>query len=387
MTSTKFDVVMLSTAHPATNHRVFYREARTLEEGGLSVCVVARHPVSEVVDGIPIEALPTAKTRLQRLAIGWKAFRMARQLNGRVYIFHDPELFGVGLLLRILGKQVIYDAHENLPKLVLQKDWIPLAIRYILFPITWLTEWLASRLLSGVIVAVPVMQGRFPASRTILVRNYPTPEVIRSLAAGPPLSERKNVVIYAGGLTPIRGIRELVNAFEQIPEAELWLVGNFDSRQFKDEVLRDAPANVRWLGVMPHPQLLELYRAAKLGANLLYPTPNHRMSLPVKLFEYLAAGLPVVTSNFPEFGEIVEGCGIQVDPRSVIAIRAAIRQLLSSETDLGRMSARARARILSSFSWEGEGRRLLEMCSRLAGRRALPTQGQRLPPAPAKQPL
>jgi len=371
MKNATFDVVMLSTAHPATNHRIFYREAKTLADRGFKVAVVARHPKSEIVDHIPITALPTAKTRIKRLLLGWAALQAALRVNGRVYIFHDPELFGIGLLLRVLGRKVIYDAHENLPKLILQKDWLPLPLRYMFVPAVWLMEWIGSRLLSGVMVAVPAMQRRFPASHTILVRNFPTGEALQALASDIPLSRRKNVVIYAGGLTEIRGIRELVRAFEGTENAELWLVGGFDSTIFKNEVLSQAPPNVRWLGSKPHPELLELYGEAKLGVSLLYPTPNHRMSLPVKLFEYLAAGLPVIASNFPEFEEIMKGCGVQVDPHSVADIRSAIQQLLASPAELEKMSERGRQRVLSSFSWEPEGERLVTLCARLTGRRPI----------------
>ena len=385
MTTTKFDVVMLSTAHQATDHRIFHREARTLVEGGLSVCVAARHPVSEVVDGIFIEALPTAKCRLKRLLLGWTAMKAALRLRGGVYIFHDPELFVVGLLLRLLGKEVIYDARENLPMVILQKDWIPAVLRYPLSPALYVAEWVGARLLSGITVATPVIQKRFPQSRTVLVRNYPTAEGRRTLADGPPLRSRKNIVIYAGGLTRIRGIREVVQSFEGISDAELWLVGDFYTTQFKNELLGWAPPNVRWLGSMPHREVLKLYQNAKIGVGLLHPAPNHRNSLPVKFFEYLAAGLPIIASNFPEFRELVEGCGVQVDPHDVLAIRAAIKQLLSDPAGLELMSARARARVVSSFSWEPEGRRLLELCSRLLSRRSAATHRTSTPTANRKE--
>ena len=79
-------------------------------------------------------------------------------------------------------------------------------------------------------------------------------------------------------------------------------------------MLKDLPPNIKYLGWMEHPQVLALYPSVKIGINLLYPTPSHRDSQPIKLYEYLAAGIPVIASDFPEFRELLEGCGVLVDP-------------------------------------------------------------------------
>jgi glycosyltransferase involved in cell wall biosynthesis len=181
------------------------------------------------------------------------------------------------------------------------------------------------------------------------------------------------VVIYTGGLSRIRGIRELVEAFRGLDGAQLWLVGSFDDAAFQTEIMSSLPHNVLWLGWRPHPEVLKLYRMAKLGAVVLYSTPNHRCALPVKLFEYLGAGLPAIISDFPEYKEFVQGCGIEVDPLNVTAIRSAISALLADNAMLTEMSARARQRVVASFSWENEGTRLVEFCTKImTGRDSLP---------------
>jgi glycosyltransferase involved in cell wall biosynthesis len=360
-----FDVVMLTSAHSAMDDRIFYREAKSLSEAGYSACIIGKHPQSEVVDGIQIRALKAAPTRLQRLRLGVSILSIALALDGRLFIIHDPELIGIALIMRACGRRVIYDAHENLPAQILQKDWIAKPMRWALVPFVALMEWVASQVLTGIIAAVPAIQARFPSRKTVLVRNFPTRSALRLLAEGPPLSERPNVVIYTGGLSRIRGIGELVEAFRGLDGAELWLVGEFDDLTFRDEVIPNLPPNVKWLGWRPHPEVLKLYREAKLGAVLLHPTPNHRGALPVKLFEYLGAGLPVIVSNFPEYEVLVRGCGVQVDPMNVAEIRKGIAALLSDESALGQMSAEARNRVMSDFRWEEEGRRLVEFCSKL----------------------
>jgi glycosyltransferase involved in cell wall biosynthesis len=360
-----FDVVMLTSAHSATDDRIFYREAKTLQEAGYSVCVVGRHGRSEILEGIHIRALRAARSRMQRLLLGLTVLRTVIALRGRLYIIHDPELIGVALILRLLGKKVVYDVHENLPAQIQQKDWIPAPMRLVVAPMAASVEWAASHLLNGIIAAVPAIAMRFPTRKTTLARNFPTRSALATLAEGPPINLRANVVIYTGGLSRVRGIRELVEAFRRLEEAELWLVGDFDDTAFREEILASLPSNVLWLGWGPHLEVLKLYRLAKLGAVLLHSTPNHRCALPVKLFEYLGAGLPIIASDFPEYKELVQGCGMQVDPRNVDAIRNGIRALLSNDVALTEMSTRARQRVVASFSWQDEGARLLKFCTGL----------------------
>jgi glycosyltransferase involved in cell wall biosynthesis len=363
----QFDVAMLTTVHRATDPRIFHREAKTLADAGFKVCIVGPNVSGEDAGRVHFVVLPSPATRLQRLGMGWRVLRQSLQLHAKLYIFHDPELFGVGLLLSLLGKKVLYDCHENLPMQVLQKSWVPWPARWLLVAPIWLAEWTCARLLAGVIVARDKVLWRFPRGRTVLVRNYPGREALEILGQGKPIELRQNIVIYAGGISEIRGIWELVEAFRGLEPgvAELWLVGEFEGEQLRDEILATLPSNAKWLGWKTHSEVLELYRVAKIGVLLLHPTPHHRHSLPLKLFEYLAAGLPVVASNFSEFAASLEGCGILVDPRNVNQIREAINKLLSNPATLAEMSARARKRAITLYSWEPEGQRLLRFCSEL----------------------
>ena len=376
----QFDVVMLATVHDATDDRVFYREAKTLAEAGFAVCVIAPHPASGYLEGVWIDALPRMQGHLRRLWQGWTVLLgRALRSGGGVFIFHDSELFGTALMLRLLGKRVVYDCHENLPMQVLQKKWIPRPLRWLIAPAAWTMEWAGSRLLSGVLVARDSVLGRFPRNRRISIRNFPTPEAL-STSQGGAMASRPNVVIYAGGLSRIRGIAELVEAMRNIdvPQAELWLVGPFDSEQFQQEILSALPSNAKWLGKIPHSEVVKLYASAKIGMSTLHATPSHRNSQPVKIYEYMGAGLPVIASNFPEFSELLEGCGLQVDPLNVAAIRGAIRSLLSDDVRLAAMSKIARDRILSSYCWEQEGKNLVKFCSNLLRDRRK-AQGATLP--------
>ncbi len=364
-----FDVIMLTTAHAATDGRIFYKEAKTLAEAGMRVAIIGPHPNSEMLEGVWIEALPKRGRGISRVLLqGWTVIKLARQLRGRLFLFHDPELFGVGLVLRAVGKKVVYDCHENVPAQLLQKPWIPRLLRPTVSRLALAMEWVGSRLLNGVCVARDAVLPRFPKKRRLPLRNFPTEEVLKS-SEGLPIELRENIVIYAGSLARIRGTAELVEAFRHIrpDEAQLWLIGGFSDEAFKQEILKDLPANVKCFGWLEHPEVLKLYSSVKIGVNLLYPTPSHRNSQPIKLYEYQAAGIPVIASNFPEFRELLEGSGVQVDPTDAREVEGAIRDLLSDPARLREMSRVGRERVLSSYCWKNEGMRLIDFCNRLAG--------------------
>src|SRR6266567_6978947 len=100
----KFDVIMLTTVHPAADVRIFDREATTLQRAGLRVCIIGRHGNSAYREGVWIEALPTPANRFCRFLMAFTVVKHGWRFSGKLYAFHDPELFGVGLVLRLLGR-------------------------------------------------------------------------------------------------------------------------------------------------------------------------------------------------------------------------------------------------------------------------------------------
>jgi glycosyltransferase involved in cell wall biosynthesis len=103
---------------------------------------------------------------------------------------------------------------------------------------------------------------------------------------------------------------------------------------------------------------------------VLSPVPNYVQANPTKMFEYMAAGIPVIASNFPAWATIVNRheCGLCVDPESETAIAAAINWIMEHPAEAARMGANGRRAVERLYSWEAEREKLLALYEQLIGR-------------------
>jgi hypothetical protein len=168
-------VAHLSSVHALSGARILPKECKSLANAGYEVTFVLPHDEDGQLNGVKIKALPKPAGRLSRMTkTVWQVFREAARKKADVYHFHDPELIPVGLLLRILGKKVIYDIHEDLPKHILSKDYVPGGVRR---PLAWLVERVenaASGHFSALVAATSAIAERFRAlnCNTVVVHNF-----------------------------------------------------------------------------------------------------------------------------------------------------------------------------------------------------------------------
>src|SRR5690606_8631941 len=124
---------------------------------------------------------------------------------------------------------------------------------------------------------------------------------------------------YTGGISVIRGAREMLDALKLTEGVKLEIAGSCSPDSYLAELqAHEAWSKVIYHGLLSRRELGRLYRNARVGLVLFLPFPNHVNAQPNKLFEYMSQGIPVVASNFDLWREIVEGgeCGICVDPNS-----------------------------------------------------------------------
>ena len=183
---------------------------------------------------------------------------------------------------------------------------------------------------------------------------------------------RPEVIAYVGGITAIRGIREMVEAIELLPRTssvKLVLVGDFKPKELEKDVnLLPGWNRVDFKGIQSRKEVARLLAMSRIGLVLFHPVPNHINAQPNKLFEYMSAGIPVIASDFPLWREIVGGaqCGLLVDPMNPEQIAEAIQWMLGHPDEAEAMGKRGLTAVQSHFNWESESKKLLDIYSELS---------------------
>jgi glycosyltransferase involved in cell wall biosynthesis len=349
----------LTSVHPVGDPRIFHKQCKTLASRGYDVGLIACHDRAEELEGVRIVPVGRPRGRLDRMTrVAWTVYRAAVRERADVYQFHDPELLWVGALLRLRGFRVVYDVHEDVPKQILSKPWIPRWARPPIARAVAVIEQLGARVVDGIVTATPTIARKFPAGKTVVVQNFPEARFLRADGAVPPLAERADAFVYAGGLMAVQGVREMAQAFALLPDGMTGTVaGTFHTRELEAEIAATPGwRRVRYLGQVPRADVMRAIDGARAGVVLNHPTPNYVDAYPTKMFEYMARGLPVVCSNFPLWEGIVTAadCGLAVDPRDPEAIAAAIRRLNEEPELARRLGENGRRAIAERYNWEAE---------------------------------
>ena len=173
-------------------------------------------------------------------------------------------------------------------------------------------------------------------------------------------------MLYIGGLTEGRGILEMVKAVQLLPErlnVQLILGGRFSPEILREQVVAlPGWGKVNERGWLPRNDVLKYLKEVRLGLVVLRPLPNYIPSYPIKMFEYMNAGIPVVASNFPLWREIVEEakCGLLVDPLNPQEIADAVQWLLEHPQEAEEMGLNGQRAVLEKYNWDSEAKKLLD---------------------------
>jgi len=171
-------VVHFTSVFPPFDFRIFHKECRSLVKAGCSVALVAPHDRDEVVQGVRIKAVPKSKGRLARMTLTvWRVYREAVRLGGDLYVFPNPELIPVGLLIRSRGKKVVYDIREFGALQFLTKHYLPLWARGLCGRLVRRLQAFAVPRLSAVLAATPSIAAQFPESarrKLTIVQDFPS---------------------------------------------------------------------------------------------------------------------------------------------------------------------------------------------------------------------
>ena len=354
-------VAHLTSVHRSDDPRIVLKECASLADRGYDVVLVARGraPVT-MPAGVRFVSAGESHGRLARMA--WVPIRIlvrAWRLRAQVYHIHDPELLPIGLLLRLSGAAVIYDAHEDLPRQIAYKPYIPPVLRAPISLAADLIERKVATYLDGIVAATPKIASRFPLDRTTIVQNFPRMAEFPA-AEVRAYRERLPVVAYVGRLTEMVGAEVMVGAAEALGRSSVRFVLAGPIEKRLEMRLRRKSAHVEFPGRLSRSEVRDLLNSARVGVVLFQPLANYVEAYPTKLFEYMACGIPVVASDFPLWRDIVTsaGCGLLVDPTDPVAVAGAVGQLLDDEEVSAAMGQRGRHAVEKRFTWDEQAERL-----------------------------
>jgi glycosyltransferase involved in cell wall biosynthesis len=331
--------------------------------------IVADDLGDEQKDGVKIVDVGRLPGRLNRMfKTTRRVFEKAVALDADLYHLHEPELIPIGLKLKRLGKKVVFDSHEDVPKQMLSKPYLGPVSQRVLAGAFSLFERYACGRLDGIVTATPFIRDKFLGinPRTLDVNNFP---LIGELDATVPWAEKREEVCYVGGIAAIRGIREVVRACGLLEtNARLNLAGSFSEPVVEAEV-KGYPgwARVNDHGFVDRAGVRNLLGRSLAGLVTFLPLPNHVDAQPNKMFEYMSSGVPVIASDFPLWRKIIRGndCGLCVDPLEPKAIAGAIDHLVKNPDLARRMGENGRTAVLEKYNWSMEERKLLDFYERI----------------------
>jgi glycosyltransferase involved in cell wall biosynthesis len=359
----KIKVAHLTSAHPHTDIRIFHKQCVSLSKEGYDVYLVATKGETQLLDGVHIIGVERkGKGRFRRMiSTTAEVYRKALELDADVYHFHDPELLPYGLKLARKGKKVIYDAHEDLPKQIMDKHWIPAVFRGLISRFFRFFEGYVAKRIAGVISVNQPICDRFKKHNVNVeqIANYPLMNEVLQLEGD--VAKIPGQVCYVGGLFPTRGIKEMVQAMETV-DARLVLAGNFVPASFEAEVRKlKGWEKVDFRGYIDREEIMQILSTSEVGLVTLHPTRSYLEALPIKMFEYMSAGTPVLASDFPLWRGIIEEakCGVCVDPMDPSAIAKGIKFLLSDKARSSEMGENGKIAFREKYNWLIEEEKLL----------------------------
>lgn len=335
-------VLVVTTVHHPDDNRIREKTIRALGERFL-VEFASQEPGPTDTTGLTWIPLPGG--RLRRNLAAW---RLVLTRPADVVSIHDPELLPLGVIARLLGRRrVVFDMHEDVPHQILTKTWIPPALRPVVSALSRLALRLSERLLTFTL-AEDSYSRQLRCSHPV-INNHPDVDSL------PRAEGARNGMIYVGSVTEERGLLDAVQAGAIVGEPFTVVGPTSDELALRiRQVAAQSGGTVRLTGRLPHGEAMGLVSRSAVAVSPLHDLSNYRHSIPTKVLEYLAIGVPVVASDLPATRAVTDGLQAVFlhRPGDVDSLVTALREALAAGTAAaaeGQVEA-----VRSRFRWPAE---------------------------------
>ena len=315
-------VCHISNVHNLHDPRILYRECTSLVNANFDVSLVIQADKHEIINGVKIIPLKKTNNRVYRMfCLTWVALFKALKTKSKIYHFHDPEFIFHGCILRLLGKKVVFDVHENISLQIKEKDWLP--FNKVISKAYIVLDFIASKLFYLVLAekSYDAHYKKFNA-KSIIVYNYPD----------------------------LPFFKEYINN-ERI---------KLNNNEIKN--------HIKFYGYLPLNKAYEISKSCKVGLAILRPIGNYMNSYSTKNFEYMAIGLPTITSNFKLYTDIydVYPCGICINPVDPKEMRDAMVKIFNNEDNIAKSFSFVGIEVSEKyFNWETESIKIKDLYNNL----------------------
>lgn len=362
-------IAQITSRHTFKAVRIRERQCYSIANAGIKVILVAPDAPEIEEGGIIYTSFNNNFSSISNsIASLWRLYKKTVKLKPDLVHFHDPDVIFVGFLLRLRGIKVVFDVHEDFPKLAYDRKWVPGPLKGIVSLGILILMKLSGLAFNGIISATPTINQMFPINKRTVIRNVPKLNIFNK----PVTAERPKPpqVCYAGGMSESRGFHQMISAIDivnKVIPCNLILAGTISEKLLKKSEDNPGWKYTKKLGFVSREEVSSLYSNCEAGLVVLEETKNHKEALPIKMFEYMAAGLPTIASNFPLWENIIEEnkCGICVPPNDVQLIADAIIKLVTSKELRMRLGENGRRNALEKFNWELEEQKLLNFYQKL----------------------
>lgn len=374
----KTKICHFTTVHPPFDGRIFHMQAMSLAEAGFDVTLIARSESSAPVSGVKILPLSDPKNKLvRRIVLPIQGFVLIVRHNIQVIHFHDPEIIPVAILLRLIGRVVIYDIHEFYSEIFsanVRPGWRKKTVRWLS---SLLVEKIPSKIFNRTVFPTTLLKEAITSSDSaVVLYNMPSDKIIEQ-ATAETSSEKIYDIVFVGAVSPFR-LKVFIEIFQRLaderPDLRVlfvgtaqksidWLTANVDSSFIERHLVFSKR--------VPLEEVIRLLQKSRLGFNY-HPVDDERfrVAVPMKVYEYMLCGIPVVTSAFPELvGQFEDGENISLvgtaDPDDYVK---AISEILDDPERASSLGLAGREKVVETHNWRNsELPKLVEMYQQLTG--------------------
>lgn len=351
------DVAVITSAHRADDVRIYRKECRAFTEAGMKVLLVAPRAVvkTEQLSGLDLVEVSRPSSRLLRVLLGpILVFSVVFRSGVKAVHAHDPELLPLLFLWKLTHPRgvAIFDAHESLPRQVLDKSYLPEGSRGLVSRLSRLLITIAGKFCDGIVCATSEIEKEFGCPRSsVVVRNFPW------ISDFPNPVDRTNSFIgdlcYVGSVSEARGIA----AMDEL--SKNWTVNV--AGPVSEELVRRYP-RPNYCGAIAGKDIPEFVGGHRLGLAIYSKLANFENGLPTKVFEYMASGRPYIVTDMPGCAALftTEVGGLVVDTENGQALRNAVDKVVSDPDWARTLGRRSRSAFLEKFSFDREAELLLE---------------------------